>query len=68
MVYQLAVDTYRKASSMEPSLTRAQERIRALSGSIPTQEDYFFAGYKSGQTIPISGSCYGWIGRSITVP
>jgi tetratricopeptide (TPR) repeat protein len=68
MVYQLAVDTYRKASSMEPSLTRAQERIRALSGSIPTQEDYFFAGYKSGQTIAISGSCYGWIGRSITVP
>jgi tetratricopeptide (TPR) repeat protein len=68
MVYQLAVDTYRRARNMEPSLSQAQERISALSSSVPTQEDYFFRGYKSGQTLPITGSCFGWIGKSISVP
>lgn len=67
-VYQLAVDTYRKAANMDPSLAMARERISALSGSVPTKEDYFFRQYKSGQTIQITGNCYGWIGRSITVP
>jgi len=68
IVYQLAVDTYRKARNMDPSVTQAQDRISALSNSLPTQEDYFFRDYKSGDTIPIKGNCYGWIGRSITVP
>ncbi len=68
MVYQLAVDTYKKAKNMDNTATQAQERITALQGSVPTQEDYFFRGYKSGQTIPITGECYGWIDRSITVP
>jgi hypothetical protein len=68
VVYQLAVDTYRRAVNMDPSVTQAKERISALSGTVPSQEDYFFQGYKSGQTIPISGTCYGWINRSITVP
>jgi len=54
---------------MDPSIaSQAQDRINALSGSVPTQEDYFFKGYKSGQVLPITGSCFGWIGRSITVP
>ena len=68
MVYQLAVDTYRRAKNMDPLLTQAQERISALSSSVPTQEDYFFRGYKSGQVLQITGSCFGWIGKSITVP
>ena len=68
IVYQLAVDTYKKAASMDNTATSAQERINALKGSVPTQEDYFFRGYKSGQNIPITGECYGWIERSITVP
>ena len=68
VVYQLAVDTYKKAASMDNTATQAQERISALKGSVPTQEDYFFRGYKSGQTIPITGDCYKWIDRSITVP
>jgi tetratricopeptide (TPR) repeat protein len=68
MVYQLAVDTYRRAKNMEPGLSQAQERISALSSSVPTQEDYFFRGHKSGQSLPITGSCFGWIGKSITVP
>lgn len=68
VVYQLAVDTYRRAVNMDASVSLARDRISALSGSVPSQEDYFFQGYKSGQTIPVSGSCYGWINRSITVP
>lgn len=68
LVYLLAVETYRKAYNMDPSVTQAKERVSALSTSIPTQEDWFFHGYKSGQTIPIKGECYGWINRSVTVP
>lgn len=68
LVYQLAVDTYRKARSMDPSVTQAQERIGALSNSVPTKEDYFFRQHKSGQTLPITGDCFGWIGGSVTVP
>ncbi len=69
LVYQVAVDTYRRAMRIDPSVaSQAQTRISALSGSVPTQEDYFFQGYKSGQTIPITGDCYAWIGKSVTVP
>lgn len=67
-VYQLAVDTYRRAAGMDPSFGQARERISALSSSIPTKEDYFFRQYKSGSSIQITGGCYGWIGRSIQVP
>lgn len=68
VVYQIAVDTYRKAMSIDPNFSQARERINALSGSIPTQEDYFFRRYKSGQTVTPSGDCYTWIGKSVTVP
>lgn len=68
VVYQLAVDTYRRARNVDASFSQAQERVNALSSSVPTQEDYFFRGYKSGQVIQINGRCYGWIGKSITVP
>ncbi len=68
VVYQIAVDTYKKALSIDPNFSQARERINALSGSIPTQEDYFFRKYKSGQTVTPSGDCYSWIGKSVTVP
>ncbi len=68
LVYQLAVETYKKALSIDPSLIQAKERIPALASSVATKEDYFFRGYKSGQTVAITGKCYGWIDRSITVP
>ncbi len=68
VVYQIAVDTYRKALSVDPNFSQARERINALSSSIPTQEDYFFRKYKSGQTVTPSGDCYSWIGKSVTVP
>ncbi|MGB5849862.1 MAG: tetratricopeptide repeat protein, partial [Ignavibacteriaceae bacterium] len=67
-VYQLAVDTYKKAARMDPSLTDAKNRIDALSSTVPTQEDFFFRGYKSGQILPIIGDCFSWIGKSVTVP
>ena len=68
LVYLLAIDTYKRAVSMDPSVTQAQERITALATSVPSKEDYFFRGLKSGQSIPITGKCYDWIGRSVTVP
>ena len=68
MVYQLAIDTYRKAFNLDPNLTQAKDRANALSDSVPSKEDYFFRGYKTGQVLPITGKCYNWIGRSITVP
>ncbi len=68
LVYLLAQNTYRRAFNMDPTLTDAQERVNALFSSVPTKEDYFFRGLKSGQTLPITGSCFGWIGRSVSVP
>lgn len=68
LVYKLAQDTYRKAYSMDPSLTGARDRAGALSGVVPSQEDYFFRGYKSGTVVPITGDCFSWIGKSVTVP
>ncbi len=68
LVYLLAVETYKKAASVDPTLEQAKERITALASSVPTKEDYFFRGYKSGQTLQITGKCYGWIDRSVTVP
>ncbi|MFC2085519.1 tetratricopeptide repeat protein [Bacteroidota bacterium] len=68
-VYQLAVDTYKKAAAINgPQSSSARERVRALSNSVPQPEDYFFRKLKSGAVIKIEGKCYGWINRSIIVP
>ncbi len=66
VVYLLAQNTYRRALNMDPNVGEAKDRINALSGSIPTKEDYFFRGIKSGQTLTIT--CVGWIGKSVTAP
>ncbi len=66
VVFLLAQQTYRRALSMDSSLDMARDRINALSGAVPTQEDYFFRKYKSGDTIQIT--CVSWIGRTVTVP
>lgn len=69
VVYQLAVDTYRKAVNIGGSASaNARERIQALANSVPQKEDYFFRKIKSGSEIKIEGGCYGWIGKSIIVP
>lgn len=67
-VYQLAVDTYRRALSFDSNLSQARDRVSALQSSIPTKEDYFFRNHKKGDVIKITGECYNWIGKSITVP
>ncbi len=68
-VYQLAVDTYRKAALLGGQYaTISVDRIKALQNSVPTKEDYFFRKLKSGDTIKIEGPCYAWIDRSIQVP
>jgi tetratricopeptide (TPR) repeat protein len=68
LVYLLAQETYRKAVSIDPNLAQARDRISALASSVPSQEDYFFNKYKSGDVIPITGECFTWIGKSVTVP
>lgn len=69
VVLQLAVDTYRKAKSVDPSVASiADDAIKSLSSSVPTKEEYFFRRLKSGTTIKIEGPCYNWIGKSVTVP
>ncbi len=69
VVLQLAVDTYRKAKSIDPSVANiADEAIQSLANSVPTKEEYFFRRLKSGTSIKIEGPCYNWIGKSITVP
>ncbi|NPV10284.1 MAG: tetratricopeptide repeat protein [Ignavibacteria bacterium] len=69
VVLQLAVDTYRKAKSVDPSVANiADDAIKSLANSVPTKEEYFFRRLKSGTVIKIEGPCYNWIGKSITVP
>ena len=66
VVYLLAQNTYRRALSMDSNLGEARDRINALSGAVPTKEDYFFRGLKPGDVMKIT--CVGWIGKSVTVP
>ena len=69
IVYQLAVNTYRKAMMKHgPHASNAMERIRALKNSVPQKQDYFFRKLSSGDKIKIEGKCYGWIGRTVIVP
>ena len=68
LVYLLAQETYRRAKRMDPDLSEAADRIVALKDSIPTKEDWFFRNLKSGEDVPITGKCYEWIKRSVTVP
>ncbi|MEJ5349968.1 MAG: tetratricopeptide repeat protein [Melioribacteraceae bacterium] len=68
-VYLLAVNTYKKAASMNGQYSSlAADRVKALQNSIPTKEDYFFRKLKSGDVIKIEGDCYSWIGKSVQVP
>lgn len=69
IVYQLAVDTYRKALSKGGQYaSSSRDRISALANSVPSQEDYFFRNINSGDKIKIEGRCYEWINRTVTVP
>ncbi|MCK9279120.1 MAG: hypothetical protein M0P71_00625 [Melioribacteraceae bacterium] len=68
-VYLLAVNTYRRAAGMGGQFaSTGSDRVKALSNSTPTKEDYFFRKLNSGDTIKIEGSCYSWIGKTVQVP
>lgn len=65
-VFKLAAETYRRAGTKTgPYASVGAQRAKAFASTVPTQEDFFFKGYKAGAVIKIEGSCYGWIGRSV---
>ncbi|PID58989.1 MAG: hypothetical protein CR986_07230 [Ignavibacteriae bacterium] len=67
LVYLLAVETYKKVARMEGvHASQAADRVNALSGSIPTSEEYFFRKIKNGQEIKINGKCYDWINKTVS--
>ncbi len=69
MCFYASKKYYRKVTNMGGAYAaQALSRVKALSGSVPSKEDFFFRGYKSGSTVRISGGCNGWIGKSIVVP
>jgi tetratricopeptide (TPR) repeat protein len=68
LVYLLAQDTYKRALSIDPSLSQARDRKNALSSAVPSQEDIFFHKLNSGDVVPITGDCFTWIGKSVTIP
>lgn len=69
VAYKLAYDTYLKAARMGGQHSgSASERAGSLKNACPTQEDYFFRNYKSGNEIAVNGKCYDWIGKKIVVP
>lgn len=65
-VFKLAANTYRKAGTKTgPYASVAAQRAKAFATTVPSQEDFFFKGYKANATIKIEGACYGWIGRTV---
>jgi len=70
LVYKLAQEYYARAKATEPKVApEADARSRGLETLVPQQEDYFFNKDKIRDgKIAIYGSCYEWIGESITVP
>lgn len=60
-IYWLAVDYYKKAKSVDPSIAgKANGKIANMKKYFPTKEDCFFGGTKEGDSIAIG--C--WIGES----
>ena len=52
--YIAAVDKYRKAKSVDPSVAdKASEKIGRYAGTKPEKENAFMQGYKEGQTIQL---------------
>jgi len=65
-VFQLAVDTYKKAATKTGRYADlAKARIAQFSTTVPQQEDYFYRKYSKGDVIKIKGKCYNWINRTI---
>lgn len=59
-----AMDKYSYAKSIDPEVAdEASERLRKYRGSMPSQDEGFMRGIKSGQTVKVG--C--WIGESVRV-
>lgn len=68
-VYWVAVDQYRQAKRVDPSVMEvATRRITAYAEVFPTQEDIFYQStWEAGTSFPIDYGCYAWIGETTTV-
>ena len=63
-VYWTAVDKYKKAKSIDPSVSqKANELIEKYSSYFPLKEETFFHGYVDGQEYTIGG----WINEKTVV-
>lgn len=59
-----AIDKYRYAKSLDSSISKdANKRINTYSKSLPSKEDIFQRGLKTGQTVTVG--C--WIGESVKI-
>ena len=63
-VYWLAIDVYKKAKSIDASLTAmVANKIASYSKRYPDKETAFFHGYQNGQNYTVG--C--WINRTTTI-
>lgn len=62
--YLAAMDKYRYAASIDPSLSdKANKKIGQARAQLPKQADCFFYGILNGQEVQVGG----WIGETVTV-
>lgn len=68
-VYWAAVDMYRKAKQVDPSVSStADSKINTYRKYFPSNEDIFFIdGWEKGGRVRIDYGCYSWIGETTTV-
>lgn len=68
-VYWAAVDKYRQAKQVDPSVSStADSKIRTYRQYFPTQEDIFYRNdWESGASFTINYGCYSWIGETTSV-
>jgi tetratricopeptide (TPR) repeat protein len=68
-VYWAAVDKYRKAKQVDPSVAaRTNRKIETYRKVFPTKEDIFYrSAWKTGASLTIDDGCYSWIEETTTV-
>jgi tetratricopeptide (TPR) repeat protein len=68
-VYWAAVDKYRQAKEIDPSVTStANSKIKTYRRVFPTTEDIFYRdAWEKGGSFTINYGCYSWIGETTTV-
>jgi tetratricopeptide (TPR) repeat protein len=68
-VYWAAVDMYRKAKQIDPSVSSsADSKINTYRKAFPNQEDIFYRDdWEKGQSFTIDYGCYSWINETTTV-